>query len=70
MNDFYIGYLPKAPEGLARFLRRVIVALGLLAITIALVLVIKQMPFASSAFEYGKLRSFEGVVVTRPFQRC
>src|SRR5713226_7161339 len=25
------------------------------------------MPFANSTFEYGKLRSFEGVVVTRPF---
>jgi len=67
MNDFYIGYLPKAPTALARFVRRVIVALGLIAITAALVLVVGQMPFANSAFEYGKLRSFEGVVVTRPF---
>jgi len=67
MNDFYVGYLPKAPEGLARFVRRVIIALGLLAVTAALVLVTGQMPFANSAFEYGKLRSFEGVVVARPF---
>jgi hypothetical protein len=67
MNDFYVGYLPKAPEGLARFVRKVVVALGLLAVTAALVLVVGQMPFANSAFEYGKLRSFEGVVVARPF---
>ena len=67
MNDFYVGYLPKAPTALARFVRRVIVALSLLAVTAALVLVVGQMPFASSAFEYGKLRSFEGTVVTRPF---
>jgi hypothetical protein len=67
MNDFYVGYLPKAPAGLARFLRRVIGALGVLAVTAALVLVVGQMPFANSAFEYGKLRSFEGVVVARPF---
>jgi hypothetical protein len=67
MNDFYVGYLPKAPEGLARFVRKVIVALGLLAVTAALVLVVGQMPFANSAFEFGKLRSFEGVAVTRPF---
>src|ERR1700740_1915649 len=67
MNDFYVGYLPKAPTALARFVRRVIVALGLLAITAALVLVVGQMPFANSAFEYGKLRSFEGVIATRPF---
>src|SRR3954468_6660977 len=67
MKDFYIGYLPKAPTLLARFMRRVVLVLGLLAVTMALVLVIGQMPFASSAFEYGKIRSFEGVVVTRPF---
>ena len=67
MNDFYIGYLPKAPEGLARFLRRVIGALGVLAISIALVLVMKQMRFANSVFEYGKMRSFEGTIATEPY---
>ena len=67
MNDFYVGYLPKAPTALARFVRKVIIVLGLLAVTAALVLVVGQMPFANSAFEYGKLRSFEGVVVTQPF---
>src|SRR6266700_4657227 len=67
MNDFYVGYLPKAPATLARFVRRVIILLGLLAVTAALVLVVGQMPFANSTFEYGKVRSFEGVVVTRPF---
>ena len=41
--------------------------LGLLAVTTSLVLVVGQMPFANSAFEYGKVRSFEGVVVTQPF---
>src|SRR5271165_4369138 len=67
MNDFYVGYLPKAPTALARFVRKVIIALGLIAITAALVLVVGQMPFANSAFEYGKLRSFEGVIVALPF---
>src|SRR5713226_2447100 len=67
MNDFYVGYLPNAPTALARFVRRVIIVLGLLVVTTALVLVVGQMPFASSAFEYGKVRSFEGAVVTRPF---
>lgn len=67
MNDFYVGYLPKAPTGLAGFVRRVIVGLALLVVTTALVLVLDQMPFANSAFEYGQPRSFEGVVVPRPF---
>jgi hypothetical protein len=66
MNDFYVGYLPKAPTALARFVRKVNSVLGLLAVTAAFVLVIGQMQFANSAFEYGKLSSFEGIVVTRP----
>ena len=67
MNDFYVGYLPKAPTALASFVRKIIMVVGVLAVTAALVLVVGQMPFANSTFEYGKLRSFEGVVVTRPF---
>jgi hypothetical protein len=67
MNDFYVGYVPKAPLALARFVRKVIIVLGLLAVTVALALVAGQMPFADSAFEYGKLSNFEGVVVTSPF---
>jgi len=67
MNDFYIGYLPKAPTTLVRFVRKVIIVLGLLAVTTALVLVVGQMPFTNSAFEYGKVRSFGGIVVTQPF---
>ena len=67
MSDFYIGYLPKASEGLARFLQRVIGALGVLAISIALVLVMKQMRFANSVFEYGKMRSFEGTIAAAPY---
>jgi len=67
MNYFYVGYLPKAPTALARFVRKVIIALGLIAIIAALVLVVGQVPFANSAFEYGKLSSFEGVIATRPF---
>src|SRR5258708_6500446 len=62
MNDFYVGYLPKAPTALARFVRKVIIVLGLLAVTAALGLVIGQKPFADSAFEYGQVRGFEGVV--------
>src|SRR6266498_5255378 len=67
MNDFYVGYLPKAPTALASFVRKVIVVLGLLSVTAALVLVVGQMPFSNSTFEYGKLRNFEGVVATQPF---
>lgn len=67
MNDFYTGYLPKAPEKLAGFLRKVIGALGVLAISIALVLAMKQMRFANSSFEYGKIRTVEGTIAAGPY---
>ncbi|MGA9814604.1 MAG: hypothetical protein WBQ64_17595 [Terriglobales bacterium] len=67
MNDFYIGYVPKASPALAGFVRKVIVGLGLVVVTMALMLVVGQMPFANSAFEYGQVRSFQGVVQARPF---
>ena len=67
MSDFYIGYLLKAPSALGRFLRKAVVWLGLLAVTAALTLVLGQGPFAHSTFEYGKPRTFEGMVVTQPY---
>src|SRR3974390_431037 len=67
MNDFYVGYLPKAPAALARLVRRVIVLLFLLGIALALALVIGQMPFANSAFEYGKIYGFTGIIDARPY---
>ncbi len=67
MNDFYVGYLPKAPTALARFVRKVIIVFGLFAVAAALMLLVGQQPFANSAFEFGEVRYFEGAVVTRPF---
>jgi hypothetical protein len=67
MSDFYVGYQPKAPIAQARFVRKVIVMLGLIAVIAALLLVVEEAPFANSAFEYGKPSSFGGVVVTQPF---
>ncbi|MGO9438441.1 MAG: hypothetical protein ACLP00_29555, partial [Terracidiphilus sp.] len=67
MSDFYVGYLPQAPRPLATFIRRVVVVLGLLLVITALVLVFGQMPFDNSAFEYGKVRTFQGIVEIQPY---
>lgn len=67
MSDFYVGYLPKAPPALSHFLRKLVLGLALLAAVVALLLVTGQMPFASSIFEYGKVRGFEGTVALAPY---
>jgi len=67
MNEFYIGYLPKAPVATARFIKKIVAGLAVLAFITALILVQSQMPFARSLFEFGVWRSFEGVVASRPY---
>lgn len=67
MNEFYVGYLPKAPAGISRRIRAVVVALMAIAIIGALTFASVQGTFAPAIFEYGKLRSFEGVIERRPF---
>ncbi len=65
--DFYIGYLPQAPSGLRRFLCRAVVAIVLVAVVLAGVLTLAQMPFANSHFEFGKWRDFEGTLTIEPY---
>jgi hypothetical protein len=67
MNEFYVGYSPKMPDGLRGFVRRIVLGLGLLAIAVAVVLLSGQMPFAQSTFEFGRNRSFEGILDTNPY---
>jgi hypothetical protein len=65
-DDFYIGYRHRAPSGLARFLRRTVVALGLSAAVVAAALAGLQGAFDPGVFEFGVLRDFEGVIDERP----
>ena len=53
-NEFYIGYLPKAPKQTASFIKKVIVAaLGLGICVVAIILAWGQKKFSSSVFDYG-----------------
>jgi hypothetical protein len=66
MNEFYVGYLPVS-VGLRRFTRRVIAALGVIAVGVAALLVIGQMRFAPATFEFHDYRDFKGVLITKPY---
>jgi len=67
MSEFYVGYAPKMPTALRGFVQRVVIGVGLLAMTIAVVLLSGQMPFAQSTFEFGHSRVFEGMLETEPY---
>lgn len=66
-EEFYIGYQPRAPRNLANFIRRITAGIVVAAVLIALALVFGQNRFASSFFDFGNVREFEGIVWTAPF---
>lgn len=67
MNEFYVGYLPKAPSALARRTRAVAVLLVLLGAGLAAALVFAQQPFAAAKFEFLEWREFTGIVEEQPY---
>ncbi len=67
MKEFYVGYLPKAPNGIARWMRAAVAFLLGLATLLALGFASVQRGFAPSVFEFGKARPFEGVIELNPF---
>lgn len=62
LKEFYIGYLPKAPGGIAALAKRIVIGLMALAAITAVLLVFGQHRFAASFFEFGNVRDFEGVL--------
>ena len=67
MNEFYVGYLPKAAVGIARRIRAVVVLLFIFAAITAMVFARVQRTFAPSVFEYGKVGTFEGTIEATPY---
>jgi len=66
-NEFYIGYLPAAPAGLGKMMRKVIILLLAAASVAAIILVINQKPFYPSVYEFGHTRTFEGILHDWPY---
>src|SRR5262249_54796761 len=67
MNDFYVGYFPKAPARLARFVIGIVAGLLALSVAVAVVRVLVQNPFPASRFEYGVVRTYEGFIQHQPY---
>ena len=67
MNDFYVGYVSKAPAGISRRIRAVVIALMAIAVMGAFTFASVQRTFDPAIFEYGKQRSFEGFIERKPF---
>jgi hypothetical protein len=67
MNEFYVGYLPNAPAGIARRIKTLIAVVLVLGAVTAITFARVQKTFFPSTFEYGKARTFEGLIENNPF---
>ena len=66
-DDFYIGWQDRAAPGIGRFVRRVVLLLLALSLGGALVLAARQQTIGVSAFEWGTVKKFTGILRTRPY---
>jgi hypothetical protein len=67
MNEFYVGYLPKAPSGIASRIWWTVSLLFVVAATCAIIFAKVQRTYSPSVFEFGQERTFEGIVDVRPY---
>jgi hypothetical protein len=65
-DEFYIGYEGPMPPGMARQVRRVVLAAIAVALSVALLAVATQRPLADSRFAFGELTTHEGWYVRGP----
>ena len=66
-REFYVGYLEKAPPGLARHMQRSVVRVLIIAVVLCALLVLGQHPLGTSTFEFGTYREFQGIIRENPY---
>lgn len=66
-DEFYVGYLPKAPARMAGIVRLTVLLLTALAALTAFLVVREQRDIATALFEFGVAREFEGVIALKPY---
>ena len=68
MNDeFYIGWQSNAPPGIGSQVRRAIVFLLALAVVLGALVAVAQRTIGLSVFEWGRVKSFTGILKSEPY---
>jgi hypothetical protein len=66
-DEFYVGYLPRAPRGIALRTRLAVALLFVAVVAVGLLLVNEQSRFAPAVFEFGVVTEHTGVIRERPY---
>lgn len=66
-DEFYVGYAPPMPLRLARFVRRVVIAMSCGVVAWAVVLGTGHVALEGGTFEFGQPKAFAGTVVEHPY---
>src|SRR5215831_15212782 len=65
-NDFYIGWMPKAPGSFRAFTRKYLVILLSIIVALAALIALSQKKFDTGNFEFGKLTEVKGIYFKSP----
>ncbi len=66
-DEFFIGYAPPMPPGLARFVRKIVIGLAGAVAVWAVLLATGHVPLEGGTFEFGRPRQFAGTIVEWPY---
>ena len=66
-DEFYIGWEAKAAPSIGNRVRKVVIALLLLALLAPLVLAVSQRMIGASVFEWGTHKTFSGILQAQPY---
>ncbi|MCI0389898.1 MAG: hypothetical protein MOB07_14205 [Acidobacteria bacterium] len=66
-DEFYVGYLPRAPRKVARWVQGFCLTLFVIAALLAILLVVGQHKFPLSVFEFQQYRQVEGIMSETPY---
>jgi hypothetical protein len=66
-DELYIGYAPPMPPHIARFVKRVVLAIAAGAPLAASLIAIGHVRLDGGTFEYGRSRTIAGVITAHPY---
>jgi len=65
-SEFYIGWMPKAPGGFRRSVRKYLLVLLPIVVALAVAIALSQKKFDTGSFEFGKLTEVKGIYSRTP----